>query len=304
MSAPLPGSLASATFDNGRTCAVAAQGQRDLQSLGKAYPGLFPSPPFDGAVFSTLAMANAFSAPSLTAPALRVVNRASLWAFRVDWLFDHVAPARAELVALARRCVAVAAGATPETDDTLGSFLADIRRDLEARPGFDELGEAWVEELDRMFAAMLREWDWKAAGERPTAAAYLDNADNLGSSFVDLSHWLANPEPDTVHSGPHDLDAVLAATRATQRVIRVVNDLASLDRDRRSGDLNLLLLTPESETPEPAPDPAALLAELTAGCDTALVALRGNQPALADFLHRQVEFCRGFYGRTDYWGDV
>lgn len=286
-----------AAFDSGRTCAAAAQGQRDLQSLVTTYPGLFPSPPFDGSVFSTLAMANAFSAPTLTAPALRVVNRASLWAFRVDWLFDHVARSRTELVALARRCVAVAAGATPEADDTLGLFLADIRADLEARPGFAELSEAWVEELDRMFAAMLREWDWKAAGERPTVAAYLANADNLGASFVDLSHWLANPEPGSVHSGAGDLAAVLAATRATQRIIRVINDLASIERDRRSGDLNLLLLTSDL-------DPTALTSELTAEGESALSAVRDNQCGLADFLHRQVEFCRGFYGRTDYWGDV
>src|SRR5690349_24425396 len=89
-----PGPAARAS---GITCAVAAQGQRDLQRLADADPDLFPRVPFDCSVFSTLAMANAFSAPWLGADALRTANRASLWAFRVDWYADHVATSADQL---------------------------------------------------------------------------------------------------------------------------------------------------------------------------------------------------------------
>jgi hypothetical protein len=298
MNPPLPLADGSAALHSGRTCAVAVQGQRDLQGCVAEYPGLFPVPPFDGAVFASLAMANAFSAPELSARALRTVNRTSLWAFRVDWLFDHLATSRAEVAAVAQRCLAVAAGATPESGDTLALFLADLRRELATGPDFPDLSGPWLDELTRMFEAMLREWDWRAGGDRPGVDEYLDNADNLGSSFVDLSHWLANPEPASVHGGPKDVEAVLAATRAGQRVIRVVNDLASIERDLRSGDLNLLRLMPDRA------EVTLLLAALTADADAALTTLHRTQPALAGFLRRQVEFCRGFYDRTDYWGDV
>lgn len=292
------GEVTPAAFDNGLTCAVAAQGQRDLQRCVTTYPGLFPAPPFDGTVFATLSMANAFSAPGLAAEQLRVLNRASLWAFRADWLFDHVAVARTEVAELAQRCVAVAAGAAPAPEDQFERFLADLRGQLAAAPTFAELGVHWVAELALMFDAMLREWDWKATGHTPGVEEYLDNADNLGSSFVDLSHWLSDPGPDAVHSGPEDLVLVLAATRASQRVIRVLNDLASLERDQRSGDLNLLGLGPDRG------EVAGVLAALTADAGAAWTSLRRTQPDLAGFLRRQVEFCQGFYGRTDYWGDV
>jgi hypothetical protein len=274
----------------GVTCAVAAQGQRDLQRLADADPELFPRPPFDGSVFSTLAMANAFSAPWLSADDLRTANRASLWAFRVDWFADHLATDSAQLAELTASCLAVADGAPPA--DPLTAMLAGLRDDLSGRPGFAAAQPVWCEELRRMLDAMTVEFGWRATRDTLTVARYLDNADNLGSSFVNVSHWLANPDPGP---GSGTADRVLAATRAQQRVIRVLNDLATVDRDRAWGDLNLLLLNDIGDVP-------VLLAELTRDCDTALAPLRADQPRLAEFLYRQVEFCRGFYGLTDYWG--
>jgi hypothetical protein len=276
-------------YAGGATCALAAQGQRDLQRLADADPEMFPRVPFDGSVFGTLAMANAFSAPWLGADALRTANRASLWAFRVDWFADHLATDPAELADLTAACLAVADGAEPP--DRLTALLAGIRDELARRPDFQVWQPVWREELRRMLAAMTIELDWRTTNATVTVARYLDNADNLGSSFVNVSHWLANPEP-----GPAVAADVLAATRAQQRVIRVLNDLATVERDRAWGDLNLLLLgLGRAEVAE-------LLSTLTGESAAALEPVRASQPELADFLHRQVEFCRGFYGLTDYWG--
>jgi terpene synthase-like protein len=144
---------------------------------------------------------------------------------------------------------------------------------------------------------MAVEATWRADGSTVTVEQYLDNADNLGSAFVNVSHWLANPEP-TVHNGvPVDVvPHVLAAARSQQRVIRVLNDQATYERDVAWGDLNVLRLGLDR------PGAEDLLARLTRECEDALVALRASQPRLATFLHRQAEFCRGFYGLTDYWG--
>ena len=271
---------------------MAAQGQRDLQRIADEFPDLFPRRPFDGGVFSTLAMANAFSAPNLDAVALRVVNRASLWAFRLDWLVDYLSTSLSEVEDFAGRCLAVVDGAPPGGDDLL-VLLARLRDDLADRPGFAAGRPAWREELRRMLDAMATEWTWRKGGVRPSVPSYLDNADNLGSSFVNVSHWLG--------TGPvigAQLSDVLTATRAQQRVIRVVNDLGTYERDVEWGDLNVMLLGP---TKAEATD---LVRTLTAECADLLVPLRGSEPALADFLGRQLEFCRGFYGVTDYWGEL
>jgi Terpene synthase family 2, C-terminal metal binding len=280
---------AGSPYAAGTTCAVAALGQRDLQGIADADPDLFPRVPFDAGVFATLAMANAFSAPWLSAPDLRAANRASLWAFRVDWFADHVATETEQLDRFTATCLAVADGADPP--DRLTAMLANIRRDLASAPN-NVAGQAiWREELRRMLAAMTVEFGWRDRGTAVSVPEYLDNADNLGSSFVNVTHWLANPEP-----GDCPTADVLAATRAQQRVIRVLNDLATLDRDIAWGDLNVLRLGADRAAAD------ELLRVLLRECDAALDRVRPGQPGLATFLHRQVEFCRGFYGLTDYWG--
>lgn len=276
-------------YAGGVACAVAAQGQRDLQHLADADPDLFPREPFDAGVFTTLAMANAFSAPWLSAPDLRAANRASLWAFRVDWFIDHLATEAEQVERFTAACLAVADGADPP--DRLTAMLAGLRDDLAHGPNNVAGQPVWREELRRMLAAMTVEFGWRAAGTAVSVPDYLDNADNLGASFVNVTHWLANPEPG--HCPTAD---VLAATRAQQRVIRVLNDLATLDRDIAWGDLNLLRLGADRAAAD------ELLRVLGHECDAALDLIRPGQPGLATFLRRQVEFCRGFYGLTDYWG--
>ena len=148
-----------------------------------------------------------------------------------------------------------------------------------------------------MLDAMAVEAAWRALGSTLTVEQYLDNADNLGSAFVNVSHWLANPE-STVHNGvSYDVvPPVLAAARAQQRVLRVLNDLATYERDVAWGDLNLMRLGLDRAGAD------GLLERLTRQCEDALIPVRDGQPRLAAFLHRQMEFCRGFYGLTDSWG--
>jgi len=278
-------------------CAVAAQGQRDLQECANVYSDLFPAKPFDPAVFSTLALANAFSAPWLPADRLRMANRASLWAFRVDWLVDYLAASRSEVDDAATRCLAVADGSAPAVGDSLAAFLATLRDDLNSQPAFADLHTIWRDELRRMFEAMTREFEWRSAGATITAITaeeYLNNADNLGSSFVNVTHWIANSEPST----PEHVADVLTATRAQQQVLRLLNDLGTYHRDLSWGDLNLLRLgVTEKEVTE-------WMADLGERCELALRPLRNRQPRMAVFLERQMEFCRGFYGITDYWGSL
>jgi hypothetical protein len=268
---------------------VAGQGQRDLQRCAAAYPELFPAGPFDPALFSAVCLANAFSAPWLDAARLRAANRAALWAFAVDRRVDVVAASGREVAALVRRCRSVARGGA--SGDQLGALLAAIRDDLTDAPG-RALMPTWRRELSRMLACMQREWVWAHGGPRPTVGEYLDNADNLGLSFVFVSHLVF-----TGDAGNRSIGRLVAAGKAAQRVIRLVNDLATVERDLATGDLNVLRLGLTRRAVR------GRLRELLAECRDRCDALRAAHPDPVTYVERQVEFNLGFHPVVDYWGE-
>ncbi|GAA2147177.1 terpene synthase family protein [Actinomadura napierensis] len=299
---------------SGTICAVAGQAQRQMRAWAAARPALYDSKAFDPALFSTLALAAAFSGPGSTADDLATANKVCLWCFGLDWLIDYAASSRAEVAALVRGCAAVAdgagagagagaaeasavAGVEPEgsAEGELARFLAEIRGELEAEPAFPALRDVWRDEFQRMLDAMALEWDWKTAREKggtgPTFEDYLANADNLGFAFVFVSHWIAS-------GGGGDVVAVREAGWAVQRVIRLLNDLGTYERDLKWGDLNGLLLD------LPRGGVEARIVELTAEARFLIARARDGAPDLADYMERQMDFCAGFYGVTDFWGSV
>ncbi|MEU8184529.1 terpene synthase family protein [Micromonospora sp. NPDC049044] len=281
--------------EHGRICALAAKGQRDLAERAAAYPDLFPARPFDPALFGNVAMAIAFGAPRCDLDQLRVTNRAVLWGFAVDWLVDHEARSRAEIDRLTASCLAVADGGPPAADDPLGRFLAELRDELAAVPAYATHGAVWRTELRTMFDAMAREWDWKQAagsGAMPTLDEYLANAANLACTVVNVVHWIRSDDPATLAH----LDALVAASDQVQRILRLVNDLASYERDKRWGDLNALMLVPERA------DVERRIADLVTEARELLEPLRASCPVPADYLARQIGFSSGFYRSTDFWG--
>jgi hypothetical protein len=288
----------------GRISAAAAEGQRDLQRCAHEAPELFPLKPFDATLFAAVSAANAFSAPDLPGAGLAMVNRGALWGFAVDWRIDYLAKTVDEVDMVVARCLATAGGAPPL--DPLTEFLAQLRDRVTnapatTAPGGAALLAAWRDELARMLAGMRREWDWRGNPTRPSLDEYIDNADNLGSAFVNLGHWIVT----TPDADPADLPAVLAALRAEQKVIRLLNDLGTYRRDLAWGDLNALLLDAGASEREAGRDEVtARVGLLVARTEAALVPLTGAARGLADFLRRQIGFCTGFYGVTDYWGEL
>ncbi|MET7970774.1 terpene synthase family protein [Micromonospora sp. NPDC005305] len=279
----------AAAAEQGRICALAAKGQRDLQRCAAGHAELFPGRPFDAALFSSIALAMSFSAPWCTAEELALTNRAVLWGFAVDWQVDHLAASRSEVDRIVKSCLAVVDGAAP--DDPLGRFLAELRDDLAATPAYAELGEPWRDAMARTLDAMAREWEWKQ-GAHPTLADYLANADNLAATVVNVAHWI-----HTGDAGTHrELPRLIAVSDEVQRALRLVNDLGTHRRDREWGDLNALMLVD---------DPAEIerrLAEQVEHCRRLLAGLAPDCPRQADFLARQLGFTSGFYRLTDFWG--
>ncbi|MGK5676676.1 terpene synthase family protein [Micromonospora sp. URMC 106] len=283
--------------EQGRICALATRGVRDLQEVTAAHPGLFSAATFDSALLGSVANAIAFTAPWHSAAELRITTRTLLWVFAADWQVDYLATSADDVRAVVAQCLAVADGADPPAGRHLARLLADIRDDLATVPAFDRFRPVWRDELARMFAAVAREWDWKNAsrapdGSLPTLDRYLDNADNLACSFVNATHWIATGDGECLRH----LDELLTVGREVQRVLRLVNDLATHERDVEWGDLNALMLVP---------DPALVrdrLTQLTRRCQGLLDLLAERDPRQADYMRRQISFTAGFYQVSDFWG--
>ncbi|WP_327048146.1 terpene synthase family protein [Microbispora sp. NBC_01189] len=292
------GDALRAARECGAAAAVSAGLQRDLRECQAAYPGLFPARPFDSTLFSAVAQANAFGAMWASTDRLRVASRTALWIFALDWLLDYVATSREEVDPLVRGCLDVADGALPPPDFPLGRFLAEIREELAAAPAFAGLEPVWREELRRTLSAMAREWDWKTAAREgtplPTLDEYLANADNFGSSFVNVSHWIRGGDPAALGH----FDELRAASGQVQRVLRLLNDLATYERDLAWGDLNALMLCSGRE------EIAGRVGVLVDGCGELLEPLRDVCPDEVVYLERQIGYSMGFYGITDYWGGL
>lgn len=286
------------TADQGRACAVAMDCLRDLERCAAAYPALFPAKPFGPTLFSGVTLVHAFACPEATVDRIRIGARVTLWVFAADWLVDTVATSRGEIEAIASGCAEVGEGAAPDPDVPLQCLLAELRDELAAAPRWDELYPVWRDQLDRYLSASVREWDWKVAhasrGEAalPAFEDYLANAANLGATFVNVAHW--------IHAGAArsagEMERLVAAGDHMQRALRLLNDLATYERDLSWGDLNGLMLGLTSG------DVTRRLDALVADCGAATGALAAEFPEPAVHLRRQLAYSTGFYGLTDFWG--
>jgi hypothetical protein len=281
----------------GTVMAQAVKSARDMAEWAKAYPNLFSAKPIDDTLFNGVACANAFGSPRMTAGELRMVNRVSLWFFGLDWMVDHLATSRAEVDDITRRCLDVADGDPSAADDELTGFLAEIRDELAASPTYVALHEDWRDELGRSLHAMAREWSWKTAratdgADPPTFDEYLENADNFGSAWVNVSHWIAGGD----HLLLGHVKRLREAGREVQKVLRLLNDLATYERDLSWGDLNVLMLGVDRA------DVAGRIALLVDRCQELIGPLRAVCPEQAEYLERQIGFSSGFYEFGDYWG--
>ncbi|TDB91779.1 terpene synthase [Actinomadura sp. KC216] len=295
---PFGGGETSAAAEHGRICALAMECQRDLQECVDAYPDLFPSKPFDGRLFSAVALANAFGSPWATAADLRIAIKTSMWNFAADWQIDYLAGTRDEVQRLITGCLAVADGTKPAGGSAITTFLAEIVEDLRGGPASGIL-PVWRDQLGRWLAAMAREWEWKAdlaAGRAapPTFEDYLANADNFGTTWVNLAHWIHTGDAATVAR----VDELWAASQEVQRILRLLNDLATYRRDVEWGDLNALMLGVERG------DVRGRIEEMVEHSRKLIDPLKDDCPEAAAYLERQIGFSVGFYGVTDYWGTL
>ncbi len=275
---------------------MAARSQRDLEEFTAAHSTLFPGNPFDATLFAAVSLANAFGSPHSTVDLLRIANRTTLWLFALDWQIDYIADSREHVDTIARQCLEVAHGAAPVSP--LTRCLADVRDEVAASPAYPTRGHLWRDQLERMLIASAREWDWKSARATDATAAlpsfdqYLDNADNIGSSVVNLAYWISAADPAALDR----IDELRVVSDEVQRILRLLNDLATYDRDLTWGDLNVQMLDVSREQVIECID------HLIDNSRKLLQPLGDYCPNEVTYLERQISYNVGFYGVTDYWG--
>ncbi|MBP2705553.1 hypothetical protein JOL79_17210 [Microbispora sp. RL4-1S] len=275
----------------GAACALAVRLQRAMRAYAAGRPALFSAAQFDAGFFAALSMVSAFGSPWASPDELTAVTRASMWIGALDHQVDVVAESRAEVDDLVAECLAVARGEAPGGGSPLAGMLADIRDgltgSLSAAPH-----PIWADQVGRVLSAMAAEWRWKSEKARIELGEYLDNADSVGSSFVNVSHWIATGDDWTrLH-----LEELREVSGVVQRYLRLLNDLATHGRERESGDVNALALGAGRD------EVTARMAGLAAECGPLLETVAAGSPRVALYLERQIGFNTGFYGVTDYWG--
>jgi hypothetical protein len=110
---------------------------------------------------------------------------------------------------------------------------------------------------------------------------------------VNVSHWIVSGDPAArVH-----LAELIAAGREEQRVLRLVNDLATYERDLKWADLNALMVADRDEV-------SRQLAVFVDRCRERLRPLEATCPREVAYLLRQIGFASGFYQVTDFWGSL
>ncbi|MET7426789.1 terpene synthase family protein [Dactylosporangium sp. NPDC005555] len=184
-------------------------------------------------------------APDLPIAGATVAARYSLWTFLVDDALDDVTVDPVALTELAGRLTtlvrttAATSAPAPMLDAMLAELLAELRL-ANAPTLLARFTDALCDAIDAGVEHTLRaQRIQQGHAGAPTVVDYLAVAESHVNyrSFAYLLLILAEAPPAAVPS-PRVDKALVAASRA----IRIANDLASVDRDRAAGRLNVLLL--------------------------------------------------------------
>ncbi|GAA3221760.1 terpene synthase family protein [Dactylosporangium siamense] len=184
-------------------------------------------------------------APDLPASSAMVLARYCLWTFLVDDALDDVDADPAVLTGLAGRLSTLVratdapSAPAPALDAMLAELLAELRL-AKAPTLLARFADALCAAIDAGVQHTVRAQQiQQGRAGAPTVVEYLAVAEHHVNyrSFAYLLLILAKASPTAVKSSRID-KALVAASRA----IRIANDLASVDRDRAAGRLNVLLL--------------------------------------------------------------
>lgn len=275
-------------LDCGRLLAMCTAAERQIQPWAAAHGDLFTG------IAGPVVLSRAFASPWTTLDQLVLISKLALWAFAVDTSIDNDAQSADDVAEVVSRCLTVVDGGPPVPGDPLTRALSDIHDQLVKTPMYDSLRDLWRDLLELSLRAMEREWHTVRAisrgGPQPTLAEYLDNCDNLALRWVRVSWWIVS---ETAELLDH-LDTMLPPLWVAQTALRFSNDLASHQRERANGDINLFTMGYGQAEIIRRRD------ELMSECHRMLSPLmrRGFKPAID--VDRAIKIAVAFYDVTDF----
>lgn len=181
------------------------------------------------------------SAPWLRVRELLTLAKLGLWICAFDDLADERIVGVAELDGRASRYLACARGRIPAivAADPLARMMRDIGKSLRATDPDPIVWRRWLAELRAMMAAMS--WERRAADGVVEPAEYLRHAvDSIGVGVAALAAWML--------IGGRGLPGRLMDMKARcALVVRLANDLQTIERERRERSLNVLLFVADRD---------------------------------------------------------
>lgn len=194
-----------------------------------------------GAVEVGLLMAHVY--PTADYGELQLLADWTTWGFLWDdrCAANDLGAHPAALAAYQARLRAVLGGDVPSPWDPFEIGLADIRLRLLARLTPADL-HPFLASVDRFFAACVWEAENRVAGRVPDVASYMEMRPHSGGvdTYVELFSFLDGaPLPHAVQIHP----AVQRLTRMANNVVCWINDVLSLEKELRLGDVHNLIMS-------------------------------------------------------------
>ncbi|GAB3458174.1 terpene synthase family protein [Actinophytocola sediminis] len=199
-------------------------------------------PGYDYLPLTGIAFGEAVISPWVPADQLRLPGRIATWAYALDDHIEREITGLDELDEFVGRCESVVRTGEPDTGNPLLACLSTLQPELASQPGYPALSSLW----ERIFASCLRghRYDWVVADTRARGGAppsdvgeYLDHADSSAVAQVHLPRWIAYGGREL----PARLDLLVPALTDAGVATRLANDLVTIDRERASGENNVLM---------------------------------------------------------------
>jgi hypothetical protein len=232
-----------------------------------------------------LAYAGAAIAPRLPRHKLALFNRFTLWTFVIDNMLDDPAAGPDDVRATGnavRR--SLAAGSVDGNDNPAVRVLWELIPELAAQHGEDAL-TPFADALDDDIAGSIQHSLLSrsvTAGHEPapTAEDYLPVAAR-SINYRAVAHVLLLLVLDDPRSWQAHLGTLNDALTAACRAIRLANDLRSVERHRKEGALNVLLLNTAEGAPAQRHDIEKQIEQHVHDHDSALAELPGGTSSAA-----------------------
>ncbi|MBM2810144.1 MAG: hypothetical protein HW416_903 [Chloroflexi bacterium] len=265
---------------------------------------------FNKATIAPIAILSLVHQPHVTNDALLTRVKWTLWLYAMDDMMDGQRAPSSDLFETLRQCYVGGCGVGGQaTEGELLRSLESIRRELAGFPNYAVILPFWASSLARVLDAMMYEF-WMR--RRRTSSSLLEPIPPFDEYMYFARQSTSLPsvwmtalmiEPDLQLGG-----AMLDLVRLSEQcavVVRLVNDLAGLDREMEEGQVNAVTIRAHMlSAREPSSAVAAILSRATRDVRRRLRLEQRRLRQLASEVREARAIAAGFVRATDFAVDL